>query len=128
MAFTLGQPAVDRPFIEISPDGRRIIQVAADSDGLRRIVMRDLGSTEIKVIPGTEGAVDPSFSLDGEWISYNAEGKLRKVPVLGGPPIDVVDTASVGGGGWTDDGQIVFSRDGSRPLDRSLQEEERRVS
>jgi serine/threonine-protein kinase len=111
MAFTLGQPAVDRPFIEISPDGRRVIQVAADSDGLRRIVMRDLASTQIIAIPGTEGAVDPIFSLDGEWISFIAEGKLRKVPTLGGPPVDLADSASVGGG-WTPDGSIVFTRDG----------------
>jgi Tol biopolymer transport system component/predicted Ser/Thr protein kinase len=111
MAFTLGQPAVDRPFIEISPDGRRVIQVAADSDGLRRIVMRDLGSTRIIAIPGTEGAVDPIFSLDGEWISFISEGKLRKVPALGGPPVDLADSASVAGG-WTPDGSIVFTRDG----------------
>jgi len=112
MAFTLAQPAVDRPFIAISPDGRRIIQVAADTDGVRRIVMRDLASTQITAIPGSEGAVDPTFSMDGEWISFISEGKLRKVPVLGGPPVDVADSASVGGGAWTPDGSIVFSRDG----------------
>ncbi|HUQ20886.1 MAG TPA: protein kinase [Gemmatimonadaceae bacterium] len=112
MAFTLAQPAVDRPFIAISPDGRKIIQVAADSDGLRRIVMRELGSTDIKIIEGTDGAVDPEFSADGAWISFNAEGQLRKVPVFGGPFVKVVDSASVGGGAWTQDGQIVYTRDG----------------
>jgi serine/threonine-protein kinase len=113
MAFTLAQPAVDRPFLAISPDGRRVIQVAADSDGVKRIVMRELGSTDIKVIEGTEGAVDPEFSYDGEWISFNAEGTLRKVPVLGGPFVKVIDSASVGGGAWTPDGQIVYTRDGN---------------
>src|SRR4029079_1899889 len=101
MAFTLGIPAVDRPYLEISPDGRKIIQVVADSDGVKRIVMRDLGSTVLVTIAGTEGARDPSFSLDGEWISFNAEGKLRKVPATGGPPVDVADSAAVGGGAWT---------------------------
>src|SRR5688572_24461625 len=64
MAFTLGQPAVDRPSLAISPDGRRVIQVVADSDGVERIMMRDLGSTTLVSIPGTDGAVDPVFSLD----------------------------------------------------------------
>ena len=112
MAFTLGVPAVDRPQLDISPDGRRIIQVVSDSDGVDRIVARDLGSTQLIPIAGSEGATDPVFSLDGEWISYNAGGKLRKVPAAGGPAVDVADSANVGGGAWTPDGSIVFTRDG----------------
>jgi eukaryotic-like serine/threonine-protein kinase len=113
MAFTLGQPAVDRPSLAISPDGRRVIQVVADSDGVERILMRDLGSTALVSIPGSDQAVDPVFSLDGEWITFNAGGKLRKIPALGGPPVDVADSAAgVGGGAWTPDGSIIFTRDG----------------
>jgi Tol biopolymer transport system component len=111
-AFTLGMPGVDRSFIEISPDGRRVIQVVADSNGVRRIVMRDLRSTELVTVAGSEGAVDPVFSRDGEWISFNADGKLWKVPARGGPPVDVADSASVGGGAWAPDGSIIFTRDG----------------
>ena len=112
IAFTLGVPAVDRSFLEISPDGRRIIQVVSDSNGVDRIMMRDLASTALVAIPGSEGAVDPVFSQDGEWISFNADGKLKKVPSRGGPPVDIADSASVGGGAWTPDGSIIFTRDG----------------
>jgi eukaryotic-like serine/threonine-protein kinase len=112
MAFSLAVPGVDRSHLEISPDGRRIIQVVSDSNGVDRVVMRELGSTELVAIAGSEGAVDPVFSLDGDWISFNAEGKLRKVPVRGGPAIDVADSASVGGGAWTPDGSIIYTRDG----------------
>jgi Tol biopolymer transport system component len=112
MAFALGVPAVDRSFIDISPDGRRIIQVVSDSNGVDRIMMRDLGATELVAVAGGEGAVDPVFSNDGEWISFNADGKLRKVPVRGGPPVEVADSASVGGGAWLPDGSIIFTRDG----------------
>ena len=111
MAFSIGVPGVDRSFIEISPDGRRVIQVVSDSNGVDRILMRDLGSTALVSIPGSEGAVDPVFSADGEWISFNSDGKLLKVPTAGGPPVQVADSASVGGGAWTPDGNIVFSRD-----------------
>ena len=112
MAFTVGVPAVDRAHLDISPDGRRIIQVVSDSDGVDRIVARDLGSTGLTTIVGSEGATDPVFSLDGEWISFNAGGKLRKVPASGGPAVDLADSANVGGGAWTPDGSVVFSRDG----------------
>jgi len=112
MAFSLGVPGVDRSHIDISPDGRRVIQVVSDSNGVDRIMMRDLRSTEIVRVAGSEGAVDPVFSLDGEWISFNSDGKLRKVPSRGGPAVDIADSASVGGGAWTPDGSIVFTRDG----------------
>jgi serine/threonine-protein kinase len=112
MAFALGAPGVDRSHLDISPDGRRIIQIVSDSNGVDRIVMRDLGATELRVVAGGEGAVDPVFSLDGDWISFNADGKLRKVPASGGPAVDVADSASVGGGAWMPDGSIVYTRDG----------------
>jgi eukaryotic-like serine/threonine-protein kinase len=112
MAFSIGMPGVDRSHVEISSDGRRIIQVVSDSNGVDRVVMRELGSTALKSIQGSEGATDPVFSLDGEWISFNSDGKLRKVPTAGGPPIDIDDSASVGGGAWMPDGNIVFTRDG----------------
>ncbi|MBC7791225.1 MAG: protein kinase [Anaerolineae bacterium] len=112
MAFSLGVPGVDRSHIDISPDGRRVIQVVSDSNGVDRITMRDLGQTELVAIAGSEGAIDPVFSLDGEWISFNSSGKLRKVPARGGPAVDVADSASVGGGAWMPDGSIIYSRDG----------------
>jgi serine/threonine-protein kinase len=112
MAFTLGVPGVDRSHLDISPNGRRIIQVVSDSNGVDRIMMRDLGQTEPRAVAGSEGAVDPVFSPDGEWISFNADGKLRKVPAQGGPAVDVADSASVGGGAWTPDGSIIYTRDG----------------
>jgi serine/threonine-protein kinase len=112
MAFLLGVPGVERSHLDISPDGRRVIQVVSDSNGVDRIVMRDLGSTELRVVNGGEGATDPVFSLDGDWISFNADVRLRKVPAAGGPAVDVVDSASVGGGAWMPDGSIIYTRDG----------------
>jgi serine/threonine-protein kinase len=112
MAFSIGVPGVDRSHIEISPDGRRVIQVVSDSNGVDRVMMRELGSTNLIPVEGSEGARDPVFSLDGQWISFNSDGKLRKLPTAGGPAITVADSAAVGGGAWTPDGNIIFTRDG----------------
>ncbi len=107
--FSLGVPGADNMYIAISPDGRKIVQSIADSSGISRMVMRELGSTEVVAIPGTERAISPVFSPDGEWITFTtgSENKLRKVPSRGGPPTDIVDSA--GNHGWLPDGDIVFS-------------------
>ena len=112
MAFSLGVPGVDRSHLDISPDGRRVIQVVSDSNGVDRILMRDLATTEPRIVAGGEGAIDPVFSLDGDWISFNSGGRLRKVAAVGGPPVEIVDSASVGGGAWMPDGSIIYTRDG----------------
>ncbi len=107
-AFRLGGQESGRPYLDISPDGRRIIQAVEDTNGVSRVLMRDLGATDIVTITGTDGAEDPAFSPDGEWITFTAAGKLRKVPRRGGPPTDLVDSA--GTHAWTPAGDIVFTR------------------
>ncbi len=108
--FALATPGSARVYLDISPDGRQIIQVASDSNGVNRVVMRELGSTELVPIPGTEGADSPTFSPDGAWITFTtgATDGLKKVPAKGGPRTDVTDSA--GAHGWMPDGDIVFSR------------------
>ena len=66
---------------------------------------------EVRPLAGTEGATGPVFSPDGAWIAFVADGKLKKVPVLGGSPtvVNEGNPDSIGMD-WTPDGTIVFTR------------------
>ena len=66
----------------ISPDGTKIVY---ESDG--RLWLRELSRSQPREIPNTEGAVDPFWSADGEWLGFGASASLWKVPVSGGAKI-----------------------------------------
>ncbi len=106
---TLG--ANDRPYVSISPDGRRIAHAVEDSSGVRRIVIRELGSTALTAVPGSEGAQNPIFSPDGEWIVFDAAGKLRRIPAVGGPSTVLADSVN-GSAGWGVDATILYTKSG----------------
>ncbi|MGA7930998.1 MAG: protein kinase [Candidatus Sulfotelmatobacter sp.] len=104
-----GQPILtSSPSVAISPDGRRLV-FAVSHGGTSQLATREISSFELRLIPGTEGAAEPFFSPDGEGLAFFADGKLRKVSMSGGPPIDVADTENYQGGAWLPDGSIVYS-------------------
>lgn len=45
-------------------------------------------------ISNTEGAVWPTFSPDGQWVSFQAGGMISGVPVVGGPAFPVAAGAT----------------------------------
>jgi len=100
------------PF-SISPDGRKMVLVAAGPDGTTRLWIRSLDSLELRSLPGTETAPNvppPFWSPDSRWIAYDASGKLKKVAVTGGPPQTLsAVSAPVVGGSWNRDDTILFS-------------------
>ncbi len=64
---------------------------------------------EAKPIPGTEGAVSPFFSPDGQWVGFFAGGKLKKVSVSGGAAMTLGDAANPCGASWGSQGIIAFA-------------------
>ena len=58
-------------------------------------------------IDGTDGAVHPVFSPDGRWIAFVASGRLKKVAISGGAPVDICELVGPKGLTWGN-GQIVF--------------------
>ena len=70
--------------------------------------LRPVASADARAIQGTEGAAFPFWSHDSRFIAFFAGGKLKKVAIAGGPPIEVADAADGGGGSWSRDNVIVF--------------------
>jgi serine/threonine-protein kinase len=86
----------------ISPDGTRLVYVSKS-----RLFTRRLNQPKATELAGTEGAFAPFFSPDGQWVAFFTEGKLKKVSVQGGAPIDLANVPVGLGGSWGDDGNIV---------------------
>jgi serine/threonine-protein kinase len=58
---------------------------------------------------GTEGAFNPFFSPDGQWIGFFTSTHLKKIPVAGGSPVTVCETRNPYGAAWLRD-SIVFAQ------------------
>ncbi len=86
----------------ISPDGTRIVFVSKGALAIRR-----LDQTKSTRLAGTEGALFPFFSPNGQWVAFFAGRKLQKVAVEGGAPIALCDATTPGGGSWADNGNIL---------------------
>jgi len=103
------EPPLELKTPMISPDGRRIVYIGVlDSD--QRLYLRELSELGSRPLEGTEGANSPFFSPDGLWVGFFAGGKIKKVSILGGAPIDICNVYAGGpGGSWTPDDTIWFS-------------------
>ncbi len=98
------------PAAILSPDGRLLAFVASQSAGERPLLhLRRLEQLDAAPLSGTEGARDPFFSPDGEWIAFFADGKLKKVSVSGGAAVTLCDAEDARGGTWAEDGTIFFT-------------------
>lgn len=100
-------PTRERLPITISDDGSSLVYVAG-RNGHQQLYLRPLDGLVARAVPGTEGAVNPFFSPDGQWIGFWAGGAVRKVSVHGGPPIVLCDSAPIRGATWSAQDNIVF--------------------
>jgi Tol biopolymer transport system component len=97
--------------LALSPDGRRLAYVEEGSNARRKIYLRELDEFKAKPLPGTEGAVSPFFSPDGQWVGYwdLHQRKLKKVSLKGGKPMILCDSMRFCGGSWGTDDTIIFT-------------------
>jgi Tol biopolymer transport system component len=105
LGTTGGSPAP----LAVSPNGRDVAFVATKSDGTSELWVRPLDALTAQMLAGTEGASSPFWSPDSRLLAFFANGKLKKVDVSGGPPIELCDAADDRGGTWGRDGVIVFA-------------------
>jgi serine/threonine protein kinase/Tol biopolymer transport system component len=104
--------------VAVSPNGRSIAFAARDQAGTSALYLRWPESTDAQRIAGTDGATNPFWSPDSQFLGFFAQGKLKKVATRGGPPQNICSTAPGLGAAWSPSGEIVFNPINRAPLMR----------
>jgi serine/threonine-protein kinase len=100
---------LNRPALAFSPNGKGLVYVARQGNSSQQLYLQAINSQEAHPIPGTEGARDPFFSPDGQWIGFFADGKLKKVSASSGAtPVNLSDASNPRGGTWGPEDTIIF--------------------
>jgi serine/threonine protein kinase len=111
----LGAGAPQLPALAISRDGKQLVY-AAIHGVTSQLYLRPLDIQEARPIPNTEGASEPFFSPDGQWIGFYAGGKLKKISVSGGAAVILADALNQFGASWGSQSKIVFAPSVGSPL------------
>jgi serine/threonine-protein kinase len=104
--------------LAIAPDATRIAFACAMGEGESQICTRRLDQNQPAALAGTGGVQMMFFSPDSRWIGFSAHGKLKKVSVEGGAPMNLCETPFPRGAAWARNGFIVASVDSGHPLMR----------
>ena len=118
--FTLPTPMAFRTTFAVSPDGSTLVYVGRDGR-TRQLMARRMDQLDAQPLAGTEGALDPFFSPDGEWIGFFAAAgpagrqdrmvyswALKKMQIGVGAPVTLSEEVPALGGSWGDDDRIVI--------------------
>jgi serine/threonine-protein kinase len=92
--------------VAISPDGMRLAYVSGTPT---RLFTRRLDQPKATEFAGTQGAIKPVFSPDGQWIVFQSANKLVRISVEGGAVVPLGDLANLGGLSWEEDGSLLVS-------------------
>lgn len=95
--------------IALSPDGAQLVFVGGPAGKASQLYVRRLDEQTSAPIRGTDDAIQPFFSTDGQWLAFFSDGKLRKVSVKGGSATELGDALIPHGGNWGSDDTIVFA-------------------
>jgi eukaryotic-like serine/threonine-protein kinase len=98
------------PSMAVSPDGESMVFVAAGPEGAS-MYLRQMASEINQRLDGTEDAALPFWAPDGREVGFYSQGKLKAVPVSGGPVRVLCDAPQFFGGTWAKDGTILFGSD-----------------
>ena len=94
----------------ISPNGRRVVFRAGAASGRTQLYLRDVANTDVKTLPGTDGAVFSFWAPDNRQIAFTANGKLQRMNVDTGEIRTLATDITQGGGGsWGPGDVILFS-------------------
>ena len=94
-----------RHVVAISP-AHDYVAFTAD-DGLW---LRPMDQMEATLLSGGEGAQEPFFSADGQWLGFFADGQLKRVSVSAGAPVTLGPARTPWGASWTADDTVLFGQ------------------
>jgi eukaryotic-like serine/threonine-protein kinase len=92
--------------LDLSPDGKTVVFVG-EHNSTTALFIHDVGTFQLRLLPGTEGAFFPFFKPDGQWIGFFAGRQLKKIAIDGGKPTVLADVIEPFGGDWGDDDRIA---------------------
>ena len=98
----------DGAAVALSPDGTRLVYVARQGP-VQQLYLRAMDRMDSTPIPGSDGASNPFFSPDGQWLGFFAGGKLKKISVTGGSVQTLGDATDAAGASWGSQGRIAFA-------------------
>jgi Tol biopolymer transport system component len=103
------------PLVALSPDGSLLAYGVYGGFYPQELRLRRMGEIEASPLAGTRRAKNPFFSPDGQWLAYFSfpDGRLLKVPVAGGKPVEICEAPFFWGGAWDVHGNIFFGSVGS---------------
>ena len=93
----------------LSPDGGSVAFIARVGK-VTQLWIRPLDSLAARALPGTEDASFAFWSPDSRNLGFFAQGKLKRVPVTGGPAQTLCDADSEPGASWGRGDVIIFAR------------------
>ncbi|MGD8376699.1 MAG: protein kinase [Acidobacteriota bacterium] len=96
--------------VALSPDGMMLAFIGTE-EGVAHLFVRRLDEPDAGRLEGTEGAAYPFWAPDGRALGFRAHGKLLRIDLAGGPPLELCDAQSGRGGSWSPDGIIIFQDD-----------------
>ena len=100
--------------VAMSPDGRHLVVQGVDAIGTNQLWLRDLRTGKSRLL--ADHAFAPAWSDDSTEIAFFSGGKLKSVPVAGGPARTICDARAEGIPWWQGD-TILF---GQYSKDRGL--------
>ena len=108
-AFALSNFTIRAGGVALSRDGRQMAFTARRADGTPMIFVRKMDEVEARPLAGTDNAILPFWSPDGERLAFCQEQRLKQIQVTGGGLLEIAPCPNPRSrGAWGVDNTILF--------------------
>jgi hypothetical protein len=96
--------------VDVSRDGTQIVYTRVGGAAGFHLEVRRMDQFVAQPLAGGDGGVIAMFSPAADWIVFSTlDGKIKKIPTIGGPAILLTEGSLDRGGAWGDDDTIVYA-------------------